>query len=144
MPRRASPRVTRLPAPGDPSATPHVESAVGHAACTLDPVIHERLRLAIVAVLAVNPAVSFADLKRSLGMTDGNLSVHARRLEEVGYIARDKVRRGEEVRTHYRLTPAGRRALDGYLAGLEAVVHAVRHTPAPNLRSSHRFRGDGV
>ncbi len=126
MPRRSTPRVTRLPEPHGPGTPPKIESAPGRAARTLDPVIHERLRLAIMSTLAVNPAVTFTDLKRSLGMTDGNLSVHARRLEEVGYLAKSKVPVGDEVRTEYRLTPAGRRALHEYLATLDTVVGGVR------------------
>ena len=91
-----------------------------------DPVIHERLRLAIVSTLAAHPSLTFTELKTRLGMTDGNLSVHARRLEEVGYVEVRKSAVRRVSRTEYRLTPAGRRALERYLAYLEAVIANVR------------------
>ena len=92
----------------------------------LDRLIHERLRLGIVSALAVNDRLSFNDLKRLLDTTDGNLSVHARKLEEAQYIACDKSFEGRVPRTHYRLAPAGRRALEKYLAHMEALIKAVR------------------
>jgi DNA-binding MarR family transcriptional regulator len=95
-------------------------------ALRLDRLIHERLRLGIVSALAVNERLSFNDLKRLLDTTDGNLSVHARRLEEAQYIACDKSFEGRVPRTHYHLTPAGRRALEKYLAHMEALIKAVR------------------
>jgi len=96
----------------------------------LDPVIHERMRLAIVTALASRPSITFTELKTRLGMTDGNLSVHVRRLEEVGYIDVRKSVERRVSRTEYVLTPAGRRALERYLAHLEAVIAAVRaHLP---------------
>lgn len=93
---------------------------------TIDTVIHERLRLAIVHALSVNPSLTFTQLKRLLGMTDGNLSVHAKRLEEVGYIEAHKTLLGRMSQTRYVLTPAGRRALSRYLDHLEAIIAAVR------------------
>ena len=92
----------------------------------LDRVIHERVRLGIVSALAVEEPLSFNDLKQLLDVTDGNLSVHARRLEEAGYILCDKSFRGRTPRTEYRLTPAGRAALERYLGHMEALIRATR------------------
>jgi DNA-binding HxlR family transcriptional regulator len=92
----------------------------------LDRLIHERLRLGIVSALAVNDRLTFNRLKALLGTTDGNLSVHARKLEEADYIACDKSFDGRVPRTEYRLTGAGRRALEKYLAHMEAIIAAVR------------------
>jgi DNA-binding MarR family transcriptional regulator len=92
----------------------------------LDRVIHERLRLGIVSALAVNDRLTFNDLKRLLQTTDGNLSVHARKLEDAEYIACDKSFEGRVPRTQYRLTAAGRRALEKYLVHMEAIIKAVR------------------
>jgi DNA-binding HxlR family transcriptional regulator len=92
----------------------------------LDRLIHERLRLGIVSALAVNDRLTFNDLKRLLQTTDGNLSVHARKLEDAEYIACDKSFEGRVPRTEYRLTAAGRRALEKYLVHMEAIIKAVR------------------
>lgn len=92
----------------------------------LDRVIHERARLAIVSALAVNPSLSFNELKSMLRITDGNLSVHARRLEEAGYLKCDKTFAGRTTRTVYTLTAAGRRALEQYLAHMEALVRTMK------------------
>jgi len=92
----------------------------------LDRVIHERLRLGIVSALAVNDRLSFNDLKNLLHTTDGNLSVHARKLEDAQYVSCDKSFAGRVPRTEYRLTAAGRRALEKYLAHMEALIKAVR------------------
>lgn len=92
----------------------------------LDRLIHERLRLGIVSALAVNDALGFTDLKALLGATDGNLSVHARKLEEAGYVACRKFFEGRHPRTEYRLTPAGRAALDRYLDHMERLIRATR------------------
>ncbi len=88
----------------------------------LDRVIHERMRLAIVSALAANESLSFNELKGLLGTTDGNLSVHARKLEDAGYVALSKTFEKRMPRTDYRLTAAGRRAFDRYLGHLEALV----------------------
>ncbi|HKD11676.1 MAG TPA: transcriptional regulator [Thermoanaerobaculia bacterium] len=90
----------------------------------LDRVIHERMRLAIVSALAANEVLSFNELKELLATTDGNLSVHARKLEEAGYVACRKGFAGRVPRTEYRLTPEGRRAFQRYLDHLEALVRA--------------------
>jgi DNA-binding HxlR family transcriptional regulator len=92
----------------------------------LDRLIHERMRLAIVSALAVNESLAFNELKRLLDTTDGNLSVHARKLEAAGYISCTKTFEGRMPRTEYRLSEAGRRALERYLAHMEALIHATR------------------
>ena len=96
-------------------------------ALALDRVIHERMRLAIVSALAVNATLSFTELKALLKTTDGNLSVHARKLEDAGYIACNKTFEGRLPRTDYRLTAAGRRALEHYLSHMEALIEATRN-----------------
>lgn len=88
--------------------------------------IHERVRLAIVSALAVNETLAFNELKEMLGLTDGNLSVHARKLEEAGYVQCTKGFEGRVPRTVYQLTPEGRGALARYLDHMEALIHAVR------------------
>lgn len=93
----------------------------------LDRLIHERLRLGIVSALAVNERLTFNDLKTLLQTTDGNLSVHARKLEDAHYLACEKTFEGRVPRTEYRLTAAGRRALEKYLAHMEALIKAVRN-----------------
>jgi DNA-binding HxlR family transcriptional regulator len=92
----------------------------------LDRLIHERLRLGIVSALAVNERLTFNDLKRLLQTTDGNLSVHARKLEDAQYISCDKTFQDRMPRTEYRLTAAGRRALEKYVGHMEAILKAVR------------------
>jgi len=92
----------------------------------LDRLIHERLRLGIVSALAVNDSLSFSDLKKLMNTTDGNLSVHARKLEEAEYIACTKSFEGRMPKTQYRLTAAGRRALERYLDHMEALIRATR------------------
>ena len=92
----------------------------------LDRLIHERLRLGIISALAVNERLTFNDLKRMLQTTDGNLSVHARKLEDAQYVACEKTFEGRIPRTQYRLTAAGRRALEKYLAHMESIIKAVR------------------
>ncbi len=120
--RRASRRTARRAASA-PDAAP-TGSRGAHE--SLDRVIHERVRLAIVSALAVTPALSFNDLKKLLRITDGNLSVHARRLEEAGYLECLKSFEGRVPRTEYRLTTAGKRALQGYLDHMEALIRATR------------------
>ena len=100
--------------------------AVRQEALGLDRLIHERMRLAIVSALAVNESLSFNELKRLLDTTDGNLSVHARKLEEAGYVTCSKTFEGRVPRTEYRLSAAGRRALERYLAHMEALIRATR------------------
>lgn len=100
--------------------------AAGSTAPALDRLIHERIRLGIVSALAVNDKLSFNELKRLLKTTDGNLSVHARKLEEADYIVCHKYFDGRQPRTEYRLTPLGREALERYLAHMEALIRAMR------------------
>ena len=92
----------------------------------LDKLIHERLRLAILSALAVNESLSFGDLKELVKTTDGNLSVHARKLEDAGYVACTKGFDGRVPRTEFRLTAAGRKALERYLDHMDAVIRAAR------------------
>ncbi|HET9384475.1 MAG TPA: transcriptional regulator [Gemmatimonadales bacterium] len=95
-------------------------------AAELDRLIHERVRLAIVSALAARESLTFNDLKGLLKTTDGNLSVHARKLEEAEYIACDKSFEGRVPKTEYRLTALGRRALERYLDHMEALIRAAR------------------
>jgi len=92
----------------------------------LDRTIHERIRLGIISALAINDSLSFNDLRRLLKTTDGNLSVHARKLEEAHYVACSKFFDGRIPRTEYRLTPAGRRALETYLVQMEELIRRTR------------------
>ena len=95
-------------------------------ALSLDRLIHERMRLGIVSALAVNDTLTFNDLKRLMNTTDGNLSVHARKLEEAEYIACKKSFEGRVPKTEYAITPKGRRALERYLDHMEALIKATR------------------
>jgi DNA-binding MarR family transcriptional regulator len=107
-------RITLNPAPAN------------NAAVNLDRLIHERTRLAIISALAVNASLTFNDLKELLNVTDGNLSVHARKLEDAGYIVCSKSFSGRLPKTEYRLAAAGRRALEKYLDHMEALIRATR------------------
>jgi len=102
------------------------EAAKKQSPLELDRLIHERLRLGIVSALAVNDRLTFNDLKALLQTTDGNLSVHARKLEDAEYLTCEKSFDGRVPRTEYRLTAAGRRALEKYLVHMEAIIKAVR------------------
>jgi DNA-binding MarR family transcriptional regulator len=95
-------------------------------ATNLDRLIHERTRLAIISALAVNDSLTFNELKQLLSVTDGNLSVHARKLEDAGYIACAKSFANRLPKTEYRLSAAGRRALEKYLDHMEALIRATR------------------
>ena len=92
----------------------------------LDQLIHERVRLGIVSALAVNGSLPFTDLRDLLGTTDGNLSAHARRLEDAGYVLCHKSFEGRTPRTEYELTPRGRTALQAYLSHMEAIIRVTR------------------
>jgi DNA-binding HxlR family transcriptional regulator len=92
----------------------------------LDQVIHERLRLGMVSALAVNETLSFGDLKRVLNTTDGNLSVHARKLEDAGYVSCNKFFQGRTPRTEYSLTAVGKKALEKYLEQMESIIRGAR------------------
>jgi DNA-binding MarR family transcriptional regulator len=114
------------------NAARRTSSAVAHKLAApaeslkLDAVIHERVRLGIVSALAVNDILSFNDLKKLLEITDGNLSVHARKLEDAGYVKCTKSFVGRQPRTEFSLTAAGRRALEAYLGQMESVIRAAR------------------
>ena len=95
-------------------------------AVNLDQVIHERVRLAIISALAVNESLTFNDLKTMLDVSDGNLSVHARKLEDAGYVRCTKSFVGRQPRTEYKLTTTGRRALEAYLEQMESVIRSTR------------------
>ena len=119
------------PAPEQPDASAGpLREVGGHAAGAgapgLDRLIHERMRLGIVSALAVNRTLTFNDLKKLLKTTDGNLSVHARKLEEAGYIVCTKYFDGRLPKTEYRLSDEGRHALERYLDHMEALIRAMR------------------
>jgi DNA-binding HxlR family transcriptional regulator len=99
-----------------------------HLAPSLDRLIHERMRLGIVSALGANESLTFKDLKSLMNTTDGNLSVHARKLEEGGYIACIKSFEGRLPKTEYKLTAAGRRALENYLSHMETLIHQMRNS----------------
>jgi DNA-binding HxlR family transcriptional regulator len=98
-----------------------------HTAPLLDRLIHERMRLGIVSALAANDSLTFNDLKKLMDTTDGNLSVHARKLEDGGYIACSKSFEGRLPKTEYKLTTAGKRALESYLNHMESLIHQMRN-----------------
>src|SRR5271169_2825487 len=108
------------------SAEPGLSASAGRAVTDLDRLIHERMRLGIVSALAANPSLTFNDLKKLLRTTDGNLSVHARKLEEAGYVACTKSFEGRMPKTEYTLTSAGRKALEKYLNHVEALIQAMK------------------
>jgi DNA-binding MarR family transcriptional regulator len=97
------------------------------AAPNLDRLIHERLRLGIVSALAANESLTFSDLKNLMKTTDGNLSVHARKLEDAGYISVSKFFEGRLPKTEYKLTAAGRAALENYLSHMESLIKQMRN-----------------
>ncbi len=127
MGKRAAARADRGAVPPPAARLSAVPGdAAPRASLELDRLIHERVRLAIVSALAVNESLTFNELKRLLGATDGNLSVHARRLEEAGYLECLKSFAGRTPRTEYRLTRAGRDALERYLAHMEGLIRSTR------------------
>lgn len=103
-----------------------VEKAAGKVSGELDKVIHERMRLAIISALAANETMSFTDLKNLLNTTDGNISVHARKLEDAGYVECLKSFNGRVPLTEYKITSEGRGALSRYLNHMEALINAVK------------------
>ena len=106
----------RAAAPSTPEAT----------AVSLDRLIHERTRLGIISALAVNDSLTFNELKRLLGATDGNVSVHARKLEDAHYITCEKSFEGRMPKTEFKLTAAGRKAFEKYIAHMEALIRNVK------------------
>jgi len=119
--RRVAPAAAR-----PPSGRMSSRSAPAASVRELDRLLHERIRLGIASALAASETLTFNELKALLGTTDGNLSVHARRLERAGYVSCQKSFRGRLPRTEYRLTAAGRRAFERYLDHLEAVLRHAR------------------
>jgi DNA-binding transcriptional ArsR family regulator len=91
-----------------------------------DRLIHERVRLAIISALAANESLTFSQLKKLLDTTDGNLSIHSRKLEDAGYVSCEKSFEGRVPKTEYRITAAGRKALNQYLDHMEALIRAMR------------------
>ena len=126
---RFNPIISSRPA-RNPRATRNHEleprEVASRNASGFDRLIHERVRLGIVSALAANESLSFNDLKKLLATTDGNLSVHARKLEEAKYIACEKYFEGRMPKTVYRLTSAGRHALERYLDQMETLIHSMR------------------
>ena len=116
----------RQPLPREHGGNGPAVVAPEREALDLDRLIHERMRLGIVSALAVNDSLSFNELKHLLKTTDGNLSVHARKLEEAGYVVCEKHFEGRVPKTDFRLTPPGRRALERYLDHMEAIIRATR------------------
>lgn len=110
----------------DRKEQPGLTATSAFSAPKLDRLVHERLRLGILSALTVNQSLTFNDLKKLLDTTDGNLSVHARKLEEAGYVACTKSFEGRVPRTEYRLTAAGRKALERYLDHMEALIQSTR------------------
>lgn len=103
-----------------------VASAAERVSGELDKVIHERMRLGIISALAANEKLSFGELKNLLNTTDGNISVHARKLEDVGYLSMKKSFAGRVPLTEYKITAAGRKALEQYLDHMEALINAMK------------------
>lgn len=111
---------------GDKPQALRIEKAAGRVSGELDKVIHERMRLGIISALAANEKLSFTDLRDLLNTTDGNISVHARKLEEAGYLTCEKSFRGRTPLTEYAITKEGRKALEKYLNHMEALINAMR------------------
>lgn len=125
--RSTTPPPQVSPPAREPAALAPIDGhALDHGPPELDRLIHERLRLGIVSALAVNDALSFNELKQLMHTTDGNLSVHARRLEDAHYITCTKTFEGRVPHTQYSLTPRGRAALARYLDHMEALIRATR------------------
>jgi DNA-binding HxlR family transcriptional regulator len=123
----AKPRQIPAPVPSTPlQPVPGRAPDADEGPLALDRLIHERMRLGIVSALAVNESLTFNDLKALLRTTDGNLSVHARKLEEAGYVQCLKSFEGRVPKTEYRISPSGRRALERYLDHMEALIRATR------------------
>ena len=124
--RRAAEEATRRTPPSATDGAALAAGAEAGGALALDRVIHERMRLGIVSALAANEPLTFTELRDLLQTTDGNLSVHARKLEDAGYLTCTKGFEGRVPRTEYQLTTAGRQALARYLDHMEALIRAAR------------------
>ena len=103
-----------------------IEKAAERVSGELDRIIHERMRLGIISALAANEKLSFGDLKKLLNTTDGNISVHARKLEEAGYVTMQKSFKGRVPLTEYSITKDGKKALERYLNHMEALIKAMK------------------
>ena len=110
----------------DETQSLRIEKAAGTVSGELDKVIHERMRLGIISALAANKKLSFTELKNLLNTTDGNISVHTRKLEEAGYLTCEKSFRGRMPLTEYVITSEGKKALERYLNHMEALIRAMR------------------
>lgn len=111
---------------GDERQALRVEKAAENVSADLDKVIHERMRLGITSALAANEKLSFTELKTLLNTTDGNISVHARKLEDAGYVTCEKSFKGRMPLTEYKITKQGRKALERYLDHMEALITAMK------------------
>ena len=111
---------------GNASQSLQIEKAAETVSGQLDKVIHERMRLGIISALAANEKLSFTDLKNLLNTTDGNISVHARKLEEAGYLSFEKSFKGRMPLTEYKITTDGKKALERYLSHMEALIKAMK------------------
>jgi len=120
--RKLNPKVAHVVSPRRPRL-----ASASEIATSLDRLLHDRIRLGIVSALAAADDMSFTDLKSALKATDGNLGVHARKLEDAGYVSCEKTFAGRTPRTGYRLTPSGRRALEKYLDHMDAIIRAARN-----------------
>ena len=119
-------RKNLLPKNTDRPSALRVERAAEKVSGELDRVIHERMRLGIISALAANDKLSFSDLKKLLNTTDGNISVHARKLEEAGYVTCEKSFKGRVPLTEYSITKEGKKALERYLNHMEALINAMK------------------
>lgn len=124
--RGAARRVARPKPAADPPALQATSGEAAASSLELDRLIHERMRLAIVSALAVAPSLTFVELKQILGATDGNLSVHARKLEDAGYVTVEKTFAGRVPRTEYKLTATGRGALERYVVHMEDLIRMMK------------------
>ena len=111
---------------GDEPQALRIEKAAENVSADLDKVIHERMRLGITSALAANEKLSFTELKTLLNTTDGNISVHARKLEDAGYVSCEKSFKGRMPLTEYKITKQGRAALERYLDHMEALIKAMK------------------
>jgi DNA-binding HxlR family transcriptional regulator len=124
--RHSTAKKQETPAGGRTRHPQRLEAVEGNPALQLDRLIHERTRLAIVSALAASGVLTFSDLKALLQLTDGNLSIHCRRLEEAGYIVCEKTFEKRVPKTSYSLSPSGQRALKRYLNHMEALIESAR------------------
>ena len=131
-----STRTTARRRPDEAVATPIPQAPTARTRAAaderIDRLIYGRVRLGIMSALAVNDQLTFNDLKALFAVTDGNLGAHARKLEDAGYISCRKTFEERRPRTHYRLTPTGRKALEHYLQHIEAVIRATRRAQPTN------------